>query len=253
MTVYDGTDTFSGDKGVSSARLNKTVLWHGDTLPTAGNNEVPTNGLFLKTNTGIVYENTGTLGSPTWTIRIAQVLTDTNPTGTILMHGRNSTPTGYLFCNGAAVSRTTYATLFAAISTSFGVGDGSTTFNLPNLISKFPRGSTTSNNAGSQGGSDTTSVVTVAELVDWLMGTYTTAEVSSWDGVVADLAGSQNDFRAQNPNPGAGRKPDLKHRGGSQGFNKWEATADLKTQGQTVNGVSIIPTYVTITYVIKYT
>lgn len=46
-------------------------------------------------------------------------------------------PAGYLFCNGAAVSRTTYAALFTAIGTTWGAGDGSTTFNLPNSVDKF--------------------------------------------------------------------------------------------------------------------
>ena len=54
---------------------------------------------------------------------------------------RSSTaPTGYLKANGAAVSRTTYATLFAAIGTTFGAGNGSTTFNLPDLRGEFARG-----------------------------------------------------------------------------------------------------------------
>ena len=47
---------------------------------------------------------------------------------------------GWLLCDGAAVSRTTYADLFAVISTTFGAGDGSTTFNVPNLIEKYPAG-----------------------------------------------------------------------------------------------------------------
>lgn len=49
-------------------------------------------------------------------------------------------PTGYLFCNGAAVSRTTYAALYTAIGTKHGAGDGSTTFNLPDRRNKFPIG-----------------------------------------------------------------------------------------------------------------
>ncbi len=49
-------------------------------------------------------------------------------------------PSGWLECDGAAVSRTTYASLFAAIGTTFGVGDGSTTFNLPDLRGEFIRG-----------------------------------------------------------------------------------------------------------------
>lgn len=51
-----------------------------------------------------------------------------------------TTPSGYLDCNGAAVSRTTYADLFAVIGTKYGVGDGATTFNLPNYNRMFPRG-----------------------------------------------------------------------------------------------------------------
>ena len=54
------------------------------------------------------------------------------PKGTILPYGGSAAPTGFLLCNGAAVSRTTYADLFAVIGTTYGSGDGSTTFNLPN-------------------------------------------------------------------------------------------------------------------------
>ena len=55
------------------------------------------------------------------------------PTGTIIPYGGTSAPTGWLMCFGQAVSRTTYSALFAAIATTFGVGDGSSTFNLPDL------------------------------------------------------------------------------------------------------------------------
>ncbi len=62
------------------------------------------------------------------------------PVGQITAYGGTSAPSGWLLCDGTAVSRTTYADLFAAISTAFGVGDGSTTFNLPNLKGKIPVG-----------------------------------------------------------------------------------------------------------------
>lgn len=55
----------------------------------------------------------------------------TQEIGSIYGSARSSTPSGYLLCDGSAVSRTTYARLFTAIGTSFGIGDGSTTFNLP--------------------------------------------------------------------------------------------------------------------------
>jgi len=64
------------------------------------------------------------------------------PTGAIFMWGTSSAPTGHLLCNGSAVSRTTYSTLYSVISTTFGVGDGSTTFNLPNFNGSMPIGAT---------------------------------------------------------------------------------------------------------------
>ncbi len=70
--------------------------------------------------------------------------TDTNiPAGTILAYANNSIPTGYLLCDGSAVSRTTYATLFTNIGTTWGAGDTTTTFNLPDLEGAFLRGTGT--------------------------------------------------------------------------------------------------------------
>lgn len=66
--------------------------------------------------------------------------TDLTPAGTVIYTARSTAPTGYLKANGAAVSRTTYATLFSAIGTTYGSGDGSTTFNLPDLRGEFVRG-----------------------------------------------------------------------------------------------------------------
>lgn len=62
------------------------------------------------------------------------------PAGTIIWTARSTAPTGYLKANGAAVSRTTYADLFTAIGTQHGAGDGSTTFNVPDLRGEFIRG-----------------------------------------------------------------------------------------------------------------
>jgi phage-related tail fiber protein len=56
------------------------------------------------------------------------------------MFAANTAPTGYVKANGAAISRSTYSTLFAAIGTTFGTGDGSTTFNVPDMRGEFPRG-----------------------------------------------------------------------------------------------------------------
>jgi microcystin-dependent protein len=62
------------------------------------------------------------------------------PTGTVIYFASSTAPAGFLKANGALVSRTTYAALFAAIGTTFGAGDGSTTFALPDLRGEFVRG-----------------------------------------------------------------------------------------------------------------
>ncbi|WP_162244196.1 tail fiber protein [Rhizobium sp. Root1240] len=62
------------------------------------------------------------------------------PAGLVAAFAMSSAPTGWLKANGAAVSRTTYAALFAAIGTTFGAGNGSTTFNVPDLRGEFVRG-----------------------------------------------------------------------------------------------------------------
>jgi microcystin-dependent protein len=61
------------------------------------------------------------------------------PVGTVALWLTETAPTGWLHCNGQAISRTTYATLFALWGTTFGVGDGSTTFNVPEVRGEFPR------------------------------------------------------------------------------------------------------------------
>ena len=60
--------------------------------------------------------------------------------GAVQFFARNTAPTGWLKANGAAISRTTFSALFDAIGTTFGSGDGSTTFNLPDMRGEFPRG-----------------------------------------------------------------------------------------------------------------
>lgn len=62
------------------------------------------------------------------------------PAGILLPYAGSSAPAGYLICDGTAVSRTTYATLFGVVGTVYGAGDGSTTFNLPNMQGRTPMG-----------------------------------------------------------------------------------------------------------------
>lgn len=79
--------------------------------------------------------------------------TEILPLGSVVPYAAGADPTGgqWLLCNGRAISRSTYAALFAAISTAFGTGDGSTTFNIPDLTGRVPLGAgTPSANSGGE-------------------------------------------------------------------------------------------------------
>lgn len=85
-------------------------------------------------------------GTPVQLTQGSSIATPTSgavPAGAIMPYAGVSSPAGFLFCNGAAVSRVTYADLFAAIGTIFGAGDGSTTFNVPNAQGRVPVGAGT--------------------------------------------------------------------------------------------------------------
>lgn len=100
--------------------------------------------------------------------KINSVLQSLMPTGTVLPYGGSSAPTGFLMCDGSAVSRTDYADLFDVIGTTYGSGDGSTTFNLPNLSTAvLPSSSTVSvvGNGNALGLTDDLSSAPKAQMV----------------------------------------------------------------------------------------
>jgi len=101
------------------------------------------------TSAGIVAPDSVT-GAECWDRLVCASQIETTPAGIIVPFGGDVVPSGYLDCNGAAVSRTGKARLFAAIGTKWGAGDGSTTFNVPNLNDgSYLKGSL---NAGTKGG-----------------------------------------------------------------------------------------------------
>jgi microcystin-dependent protein len=104
-------------------------------LPTAGSKAMSGN-LQMGTNkiTGMG-DGSATQDGATMANLIARM-----PAGVIVPYGGTSAPTGWLLCYGQAVSRATYADLFTAISTTYGTGDGSTTFNLPDLRGRVVAG-----------------------------------------------------------------------------------------------------------------
>lgn len=161
-----------------------------------------------------------------WTFKATTTLATTTiqgatgglvPSGAVTAYASSSAPTGWLTCNGQAVSRAVYADLFAAIGTVYGVGDGSTTFNVPDLRGRNPlMASSTANMAQSAGESNHT--MTISELV---------AHTHTYDG-----------------NNGAGAEG-------------WSDVADLDSGGKTTGSTggttpfNVLDPYLTVWYIIK--
>jgi microcystin-dependent protein len=107
----------------------------------------PTTGtpgdLWFNTNTGILFAYYSDGTSSQWVEVLSSAVpnvAEIMPSGTVTQTARLTAPTGWLLCQGQAVSRTIFDRLFDAIGTTYGVGDGSTTFALPNLQGRVPVG-----------------------------------------------------------------------------------------------------------------
>lgn len=97
---------------------------------------------------GYTYFNTTTKQLRRYNGSSWEILADNTPVGSIQMFASNSAPTNWLVCNGSAVSRSTYSQLFSIIGSTYGNGDGGTTFNLPNLQGRAPIGSNATSGNG---------------------------------------------------------------------------------------------------------
>jgi microcystin-dependent protein len=110
--------------------------------------------------TGAVTAPTAPIGTNTTQIATTEfVFNNALPAGALMMWATGSAPTGWLLCQGQAVSRSTFSTLFAAIGTTFGSGDGSSTFNVPDYRDRMPVGAGSLYSLGSTGGSKDAIVV----------------------------------------------------------------------------------------------
>lgn len=116
----------TGDYTQLRARATTKADVDLDNLPNAKSDDPESNSSEILATTAAVNAAMG---------RVVQPLA-----GMVAAFARNTPPTGWLKANGAAISRTTYAALFAAIGTTFGAGDGSTTFNVPDMRGEFLRG-----------------------------------------------------------------------------------------------------------------
>lgn len=174
-------------------------------------------GLSISNNALIYTKGDGTTGH-----------VDLIPAGTMWMFAGNTIPAGWLLCDGSAVSRTNYAKLFSAIGTTWGAGDGSTTFNLPNSIGRFAEGAATSGSYKSAGLPNITGTIALGNLC------YLDAETKG--------AFITNGFSTIQS---------VSAMGGTNRFNKVEFYAS-RSSGIYGNSTTVQPNSFTVRYIIKY-
>ena len=170
------------------------------------------------------------------------------PTATIVPWSSASVPSGFLECNGADVSRSTYAALFAVIGTTYGTGDGSSTFGLPDLQDNVAVGKSNTKALASTGGANT---VTSTGNVG---GSTANATLST-----AQLASHSHNVTGGNPNEAGGNSNKFRTAGGiSNNFNVSSGNAGSGSghshnMSATFSGdaTSVVQPYLTVIYIIK--
>ena len=139
-----GTATKNTSLGVGTLNASNVAIVHRTDVALATSHTTAADGLHMMTAPGNyanlavkVLAQTSIANDPD--SAVAPLL----PAGSIIAWGAASAPAGWLICNGSDISRTTYAALFAILSTTYGVGDGSATFNIPDMRDNIPYGSGT--------------------------------------------------------------------------------------------------------------
>lgn len=143
----------------------------------------------------VEHNQNGTHGAITATSVSVGGVSVVSPAGSVMQYAGSSAPTGWLLADGTAVSRTTYAALYAVIGTTYGVGDNSTTFNLPNLKGKVPVGRDSSDTSfdvlGETGGAKT-HTLTTAEMPAHTHELYANVGNAASATNLDDITGSNN-------------------------------------------------------------
>ena len=156
--------------------------------------------------------------------------------GAVVAFAGSTSPAGWLLCDGSAVSRTTYAALFAVIGTTYGSGNGSTTFNLPNLTDRFIQGNSTSGTVKSAGLPD-------------IQGTTYVLSANSYSTKILPLSGAFDGATATDT-------PMLNstQSGGAPGTGTYNRLVFRASKDNSIYGNSstVQPPAVTMRYIIKY-
>jgi microcystin-dependent protein len=166
------------------------------------------------------------------------------PTATVVPWTSGSVPSGFLECNGAAVSRSTYSALYAIVGTTYGAGDGVNTFNLPDLQDEVVVGKSNNKAIGSTGGANTvTSTGNIAGST--ANATLTTAQLASHSHTV-ETGGSPQDGQASNHAVSAGATNFPTGNTGSGQGHSHNMSANFSG-----DATSVLQPYLTLIYIIK--
>jgi microcystin-dependent protein len=191
--------------------------------------------LILNTTYNRLEWNSGSSAAPVWTTIVQGTLPDPEVVGVIKMYGGEAPPAGYLLCDGAAVSRTTFAALFAVIGGYYGAGDGASTFNLPDFRGRVAVGKNTANpyqDHGSLGNSD---------------GTPVHARRTRHRHTVGDPGHSHYDRGGARPFPAHGNYADTYDAEGWTGASTTGITVGPQSGYEPVDGAS----FLTVNFIIK--
>ncbi len=166
-------------------------------------------------------------------------------TGIVVPWGSASIPSGFLECNGQAVSRSTYAALFAVVSTTYGVGDGTTTFNVPDLTDRTVVNKSNTKSLAQTGGANT---VTPTGNISGSTGstTLTTAQIPSHAHFKGNIGMCPNTNCCGGAGPGIGSGARQTGNTGSGQSHDHNLSANF-----TGSANSVLQPYLVLIYIIK--
>lgn len=216
---FDIGETININRSINRVGINKTASYDLDVLGTINANNIFMNNALLV------------------------------PTGSIISYVSEIAPSGWLLCDGSAISRSIYSNLFAIIGVTFGLGDGSITFNLPNLRDRVPLGKSNDNTIGDIGG-NSTHTLTVDELPSHTHTGITNSSGSHSHGfIMAKDDGNSSHTIGQHPAGDASpsSNPYIINTE-SSGNHTHNFTTNSTGNG---NAFNILPPYLILNYIIK--
>lgn len=239
---------YSNITNISNIAINNLFVSGNLNIPNLSISNITLNGNLVINNTSNINGN----------IIASSGISNIIPIGTIFPYISTSTlPYGYLLCNGQDISRTTYSQLFSVISTTYGIGDGATTFNIPDLRGAIPFGTSSTYTLGTTGGSTTQTLDTSTMPTH----THTGTLVASHSHNLTDCFNGRLPIRATSTTnrQGGGSRPKVNHN--VENFpptsNDVDFTTDTYSGNTSITGLtipssfSIMAPYIVLSYIIK--